>query len=212
MTGHPHHRKPCSIPIAIPLHRAATRNSYVCAPARAKLLRNGSACACFDLDVRMVRCEALQARGPKSHESGACEKGVKAMSNGIDPLKDIFHISDEEKKALETAGSIISAIGSVWSGVTTLKSALATLGILSQDDPVKTMRGYIDALTHDFHGAVAALDAELSMRAVADHLNAARTQLLSLTELAPEMRRRSASTRHGMLCVPSSSMLPCKPC
>jgi hypothetical protein len=108
------------------------------------------------------------------------------MSNGIDPLKDIFHISDEEKKALETAGSIISAIGSVWSGVTTLKSALATLGILSQDDPVKTMRGYIDALTHDFHGAVAALDAELSMRAVADHLNAARTQLLSLTELAPE--------------------------
>jgi hypothetical protein len=108
------------------------------------------------------------------------------MSNGIDPLKDIFHVSDEEKKALETASSIIGSIWSVWGSVNTVKSVLTTLGILSQDDPVATMRGYIDGLTLDFHGAVAALDAELSMRAVADHLNAARTQHLHLTELAPE--------------------------
>ena len=90
------------------------------------------------------------------------------------------------KKALETAASIIGSIWSVWGTVNTVKSVLTTLGILSQDDPVATMRGYIDGLTRDFHGAVAALDAELSMRAVADHLNAARTQLLHLTELAPQ--------------------------
>ena len=109
------------------------------------------------------------------------------MSNGIDPLKDIFHVSDNEKKALETASSIVGAVSSVWGTVNSVKSVLKTLGILPEDaDPVATMRGYIDALEHDFHGAVAALDAEQSMRAVADHLNAARTQLLQLTEHAPE--------------------------
>src|SRR5260221_4419870 len=108
------------------------------------------------------------------------------MSNGIDPLKDIYHVSDQEKKALETASAIIGSISSVWGAVNSVKSVLTTLGILSQDDPVATMRGYVDELTHDFNGAVAALDAVQSMRAVADHLNAARTQLLHLTELAPE--------------------------
>lgn len=108
------------------------------------------------------------------------------MSNGIDPLKDIFHVSDQEKKALETASSIIGVISSVWGAVTTVKSVLTALGILSQEDPVAKMRGYINGLALDFKGAVAALDAEHSMRAVADHLNAARTQHLHLLELAPE--------------------------
>ncbi|HVO01294.1 MAG TPA: hypothetical protein VMT54_03790 [Candidatus Cybelea sp.] len=108
------------------------------------------------------------------------------MSDGIDPLKDIFHVSDEEKKALQAAGSIIGVVSSVWGYVNTAKSVLTALGILSQSDPVATMRGYINQLALDFKGAIAALDAELSMRAVADHLNAARTQLLQLTELAPE--------------------------
>jgi hypothetical protein len=122
---------------------------------------------------------------PQGAPGSVRKKGVTAMS-GIDPLKDIFHVSDEEKKALETAASIVGAVSSVWGAINSAKSVLTTLGILSAGDPVVTMRAYVDELKRAFDGAVAALDAELSMRAVADHLNAARTQLLHLTELAPE--------------------------
>jgi hypothetical protein len=105
---------------------------------------------------------------------------------GIDPLKDIFHVSDEEKKALESASSIIGSIWSVWGTFNTAKSVLTTLGLLPQSDQVAQMRHFIDLLTQDFHGAVAALDKEQSMRAVADQLESARTQHLHLLELAPE--------------------------
>src|SRR6476469_9168788 len=97
---------------------------------------------------------------------------------GIDPLKDIFHVSDEEKKALESASSIIGSIWSVWGTFNTAKSVLTTLGLLPQSDQVAQMRHFIDLLTQDFHGAVAALDKEQSMLAVADQLESARTQHL----------------------------------
>jgi hypothetical protein len=115
------------------------------------------------------------------------------MSNGIDPLKDIFHLSDEEKQALQTATSIIGSVSSVWGTVSgtvnTAKSVLTTLGVLStgnQADQVAEMRHYIDLLKLAFDGAVAALDKEKSMRDVADQLESARTQLDNLSEFAPE--------------------------
>ena len=105
---------------------------------------------------------------------------------GIDPLKDIFHVSDEEKKALESAASIVGSVWSVWGTVNTVKSVLTTLGVLPQSDQVAQMRHFIDLLVQDFHGVVSALDKEQSMRAVADQLESARTQHLHLLELAPE--------------------------
>jgi hypothetical protein len=105
---------------------------------------------------------------------------------GIDPLKDVFHVSDKERSALEAASSIVGSIWSVWGAVNSAKSVLTELGVLPQADQVQAMRHYIDQLVQDFHGVVAALDTEQSMRAVADQLAMARTQHLHLSELAPE--------------------------
>jgi hypothetical protein len=103
----------------------------------------------------------------------------------FDPLRDIFHVSEKERKALESASSIIGSVASVWGAVNSVKSALTTLGVLDEADPVDALRGQIDELVRDFHGVVAALDREQSMRAVAEQIASARTQLLNLTEHAP---------------------------
>jgi hypothetical protein len=108
------------------------------------------------------------------------------MPDFFDPLRDIFHVSEQEKKALESAASIVSSVASVWGSINSAKSVLTTLGVLDHEaDPIATLRAHIDQLIHDFHGVAAALDREQSMRAVADQLSSARTQLLNLTELAP---------------------------
>lgn len=108
------------------------------------------------------------------------------MSNDFDPLKDVLPVSDQEKKALQTAASLIGSVWSVWGIVNSVKSVLTMLGVLSQSDLAATLRQEIDRLVQDFHGVVAALDKEQSMRAIADHLAGARTSHLELTESAPE--------------------------
>jgi hypothetical protein len=108
------------------------------------------------------------------------------MPDFFDPLRDIFHVSEQEKKALESAASIISSVASVWGSINSVKSVLTALGVLDHEaDPIAALRTQIDQLVRDFHGVAAALDREQSMRAVADQLSSARTQLLNLTELAP---------------------------
>jgi hypothetical protein len=68
------------------------------------------------------------------------------MSNRIDPLKDVFHLSGQERQALQTAASIIGSVSSVWGTVSgtvnTVKSVLTALGVLSGDqtDQVAEMR------------------------------------------------------------------------
>jgi hypothetical protein len=108
------------------------------------------------------------------------------MSNDLDPLKNVFHLSEQEKQALETASSLIGTVSSVWGKVNTVKSALTALGLLSDADPVAELRQHIDQLKQQFNGVLAALDREQSMRAVADQLQSARTQLENLTQFAPE--------------------------
>lgn len=108
------------------------------------------------------------------------------MSNGFDPLREVLHLSEKEKKALETAASIIGQISSVWGYVNTAKSVLTALGVLSEADQVAEMRKRIDDLYRDFHGVVAALDEHDTMRDVANQLALARTALQELTEFAPD--------------------------
>jgi hypothetical protein len=96
------------------------------------------------------------------------------MTDGIDPLKDIFHLSDQERKAIQLATSMIGSIASIWGTVNTVKSVLGALGVLSQADQVAQLRAYIAQLVQEFDGAVAALDKEQSMRAIADQLEQAR--------------------------------------
>jgi hypothetical protein len=110
---------------------------------------------------------------------------IKVPDDFFDPLRDIFHVSEQERKALESASSIISSVASVWGVINSVKSTLTTLGVLDQADPVEALRGHIDQLVRDFHGVAAALDRQHSMRAVAEQLSSARTQLLNLTEHAP---------------------------
>src|SRR5690242_6373226 len=104
------------------------------------------------------------------------------MSNGIDPLKDVFHLSEQDKQALQTGSSIIGSISSVWRTVNTVQTVLTTLGVHSTADQVAEMRKAVDELKKDFDGVVAALDKEQSMRDVANQLEAARTELENLTE------------------------------
>ena len=108
------------------------------------------------------------------------------MSGADEAIKNVFPIAEEAKQALDIASTLIGAVSSVWGEVNTVKSTLEALGVLSQEDPVQQMRECIDQLRQQFDGAIAALDAEQSMRAVADQLESARTQLENLTEFAPE--------------------------
>lgn len=108
------------------------------------------------------------------------------MSNGVDVLQDVFGLSQQDKKALDLASSLVGAISSAWGYVNTAKTVLTTLGVLSQADPVAEMRKEIDQLWKQFQGVVAALDADSTMRDVANQLSSARAELQNLTELAPD--------------------------
>ncbi len=108
------------------------------------------------------------------------------MSDGIDPLKDIFHLTDQERQALQLASSIIGTVSSVWGAFNTAMSVLTALGLHSKADQVAEMRHYIDQLVQEFDGVVAALDKEHSMRDVANQLESARTEFDNLIEFAPE--------------------------
>ena len=72
------------------------------------------------------------------------------MSNGIDPLKDVFHLSDQEKQALQAATSIIGSVSSIWGSVNSVKSVLTALGLLPQADQAAEMRKYINTLVQEF--------------------------------------------------------------
>lgn len=77
--------------------------------------------------------EVLAARS--SHD----ELKVYAYEDGIDPLKEIFHMTDREKQALQAATSIIGSISSVWGGVNTVMSVV-TGGTLPSN-PAGAVRG-----------------------------------------------------------------------
>jgi hypothetical protein len=108
------------------------------------------------------------------------------MADGFDPLAQVFHLSDQERKAVDVAEGIVGGLSGVWGQVNTVKSVLEGLGVLDRGDPIGELRRQIDQLWEEFQGVVAALDQHSSMRDVANQLALARGALRELTESAPE--------------------------
>ncbi|MEX2693375.1 hypothetical protein [Rhizobium mongolense] len=108
------------------------------------------------------------------------------MSDDLDPLRDIFHLSSNERKALKNAASIIDGVSSIWGIGTTVKTVLTELGLLPDSNPVQEMRDAINLISRRFEAALSALDQASLMRDIAEQLSYSREALQTLDQFAPE--------------------------
>jgi len=108
------------------------------------------------------------------------------MSGELDPLRDIFHLSSNERKALENAASIVNGVSSIWGIGTTVKTVLTGLGLLPESNLVQEMRDAIDQVARRFEAALRSLDQVSLMRDIAEQLSYPREALQTLEQFAPE--------------------------
>jgi hypothetical protein len=108
------------------------------------------------------------------------------MSDEIDPLRDVFHLSASESKALKSAASIIGGVASIWGVGTTVKTVLTELGLLPSSNLVQEMRDAINQVARRFEATLSALDQASLMREIAEQLSYSREALQTLDQFAPE--------------------------
>lgn len=92
------------------------------------------------------------------------------MADGLD-LQKILKLSDDDVQVLKTAGNVIGLISGISGYISAAKSVLVALGLLDQDDPLKSA---VEEIKSAFNYSLATEDTSLKMILVAGQVDQAR--------------------------------------